>query len=253
MPITRRRGVFYEGGRPVSEAEQVRCRKIGIPPAYTDVRVFPASSKKLQATALDASGKKHYYYHDAFLDQQRRKRRARALQIDFSKIKNATSRILAKPKTHPSWDDALALRMIAAGYLRTGVQERETGALGAFQLTKRHIRLGADGETVSFDFPAKSGQRRRFDAKDRVLHAALSKQRTSRLLVGNAKYERVRDLLRKITRNDRIQLKDIRTAGSMQLYEQKLKKTDGDEALALKQTAETIGHTPAVSKKYYVL
>lgn len=248
--ITRKRGVFYKDGRPVSENEQTRCRTLGIPPAYTDVQVFEPSAK-LQATAVDGQGKKHYYYHAAFLEQQRRKRRQRASQIDFTKIKHVTGRILAQP-THASWHDALALRMIAAGYLRTGVQERETGALGAFQLKKRHVTLRADGETVSFDFPAKSGQRRRFDAKDRVLHAALARQR-SPLLVGEAKYERVRDLLRKITRNDQIQLKDIRTAGSMQLFKHHLKKTNGDETLARKQTADTIGHTPAVSKKFYLL
>lgn len=248
--ITRKRGVFYKDGRPVSETEQERCRKLGIPPAYTKVEVYPKAAK-LQATAVDAQGKKHYYYHEKYLDRQRKKRKARATQIDFAKIKSVTGRILAQP-THPSWDDALALRMIAAGYLRTGVQERDTGALGAFQLKKRHVTLRADGETVSFDFPAKSGQRRRFDAKDRALHAALSKQRSS-LLVGDARYERVRDLLRKITRNDEIQLKDIRTAGSMQLFKRHLKETNGDETLARKQTADAIGHTPSVSKKFYLL
>jgi DNA topoisomerase IB len=248
--ITRKRGVFYKDGRPVSEIEQERCRKLGIPPAYTKVEVYPKTAK-LQATAVDAQGKKHYYYHEKYLDRQRKKRKARATQIDFAKIKSVTGRILSKP-THASWHDALALRMIAAGYLRTGVQERETGALGAFQLKKKHVTLRSDGETVSFDFPAKSGQRRRFDAKDRVLHAALSKQKTP-LLVGHAKYERVRDLLRKITRNDDIQLKDIRTAGSMQLFLKHLKNTNGDEKVARQQTADTIGHTPAVSKKFYLL
>jgi DNA topoisomerase IB len=248
--ITRKRGVFYKDGRPVSENEQERCRKLGIPPAYTNVEVH-ARDAKLQATAVDAQGKKHYYYHQKYLEQQRKKRKTRASQIDFAKIKSVTGRILSQT-THASWHDALALRMIAAGYLRTGVQERETGALGAFQLKKKHVTLRSDGETVSFDFPAKSGQRRRFDAKDRVLHAALSKQKTS-LLVGHAKYERVRDLLRKITRNDDIQLKDIRTAGSMKLFLKHLKNTNGDEKVARQQTADTIGHTPAVSKKFYLL
>lgn len=248
---TRKRGVFYKDGRPVSENEQERGRKLGIPPAYTKVEVY-ARNAKLQATAVDAQGKKHYYYHEKYLEQQRKKRKTRASQIDFSKIKSVTGRILAQPPTNASWHDALALRMIAAGYLRTGVQERETGALGAFQLKKKHVTLRSDGETVSFDFPAKSGQRRRFDAKDRVLHAALSKQKTPSL-VGLAKYERVRDLLRRITGNDDIQLKDIRTAGSMQLFRRHLKNANGDEKVARQQTADTIGHTPAVSKKFYLL
>ena len=55
--ITRKRGVFYKGNRPVSDTEQIRCRKIGIPPAYTDVNVYSADDK-LQATAIDGNGKK---------------------------------------------------------------------------------------------------------------------------------------------------------------------------------------------------
>lgn len=250
--ITRKRGVFYKDGRPVSEAEQVRCRKLGIPPAYKDVKVDPRPGAKLQATAVDATGKKHYYYHDSFLRKQREKRRDRANDIDFGKIRNVTARMLSQLKVNSlRWDDALALRMIASAYLRSGVAERDTGALGAFQLRRRHVKLKGDGETVVFDFPAKSGQRRQFTVKDRVLHRALTQQNAP-LLVGNAKWERVRDLLRAIMKNDHLQLKDIRTAGSMQLFTKFLKSV-GDEKEAIRQTAQTIGHTPSVSKKFYIL
>lgn len=249
--ITRQRGgLFTRDGVRVSDIEQRRCERLGIPPAYTNVVVYPRDSK-LQATAVDGQGKMHYYYHEKYLDAQRKKRKARASDIDFSKIKSATGKILSQA-AHPSWDDALALRMIASGYLRSGVAERETGALGAFSLERKHVKLRGDGETVVFDFPAKSGQRRLFEVRDRVLHGALSKRRGG-LLVGKAKYERVRDLLRKIVGNKDIQLKDIRTAGSMQLFQRHLRSTKGDETLARKVTAETIGHTPAVSKKFYLL
>jgi len=250
--ITRRRGVFIKDGVRLPEPEQGRCQRLGIPPAYTNVVVYPKSAK-LQATAIDGQGKKHYYYHKTFLDAQKKKRKSRASDIDFTKIKSSTAKILSQtPPGSQVWDDALALRMIAAGYLRSGVAERETGALGAFSLQRSHVRLRGDGETVVFDFPAKSGQRRLFEARDRVLHGALSK-RKSGLLVGSAKYERVRDLLRKVVGNKDIQLKDIRTAGSMQLFEKHLRASNGDEKLARKVTAETIGHTPAVSKKFYLL
>jgi DNA topoisomerase IB len=248
--ITRKRGIYYKGGVKLSEPEQSRCQKLGIPPAYTNVTVYPKYAK-LQATAVDGQGKTHYYYHEKYLDAQRKKRKERATNINFSKIKSSTTRILSQ-NGHPSWDDALALRMIASGYLRSGVAERDTGALGAFGLERKHVKLKNDGETVVFDFPAKSGQRRLFEASDRILHRALSKRRSG-LLVGNAKYERVRDLLRKIVGNENIQLKDIRTAGSMQLFEKHLKETKGDDKLARKITAETIGHTPSVSKKFYLL
>lgn len=247
--ITRKRGVFYTGSRPVSEAEQVRCRKLGIPPAYTNVIVYPAGAK-LQATAVDATGKKHYYYHEKFLEKQRKLRKVRSSQVDFSKIRSVTTRILGDPK-HPQWDDALTLRMIITAYLRSGSRDNEN-ALGAMSLKRKHVKLGRDGQTLTFDFPAKSGQRRLYEVRDRVLHEAISKQQKP-LLSGNSTHTRVRDLLRNITGNGDIQIKDIRTAASMQLFQKHMKKFDGDEKRAVDATAETIGHTPSVSKKYYIL
>ena len=92
--ITRKRGVFYRAGRPVPEAEQQRYRKIGIPPAYTNVEVYP-NDPKLLATAVDSTGKKHYYYSEKFLEKQRKLRKGRATQIDFSK---STSRSMTETK-----------------------------------------------------------------------------------------------------------------------------------------------------------
>ena len=247
--ITRRRGVFYKDSRPVPEAEQQRYQKIGIPPAYTNVEVYP-NDPKLVATAVDGTGKKHYYYNEKFLERQRKLRKGRATQIDFSKIKSATARILTDPK-HPLWDDALTLRMIAIAYLRSGSRDNDE-AFGAMSLRRKHVKLSKDAETLTFDFPAKSGQQRFYEVKDRVLHEAISRQQKP-LLSGNSNHTRVRDLLRKITGNDTIQIKDIRTAGSMQLFQKHLKKYNGDEKKATNATAETIGHTPSVSKKYYLL
>ena len=186
----------------------------------------------------------------ASLERQRKLRKGRATQIDFSKIKSVTARILADPK-HSLWDDALTLRMIATAYLRSGSRDNDE-AFGAMSLRRKHVKLSKDGETLTFDFPAKSGQQRFYEVKDRVLHEAISRQQKP-LLSGNSNHTRVRDLLRKITGNDTIQIKDIRTAGSMQLFQKHLKKYNGDEKKATNATAETIGHTPSVSKKYYLL
>jgi hypothetical protein len=247
--ITRRRSVFYRAGRPVPAVEQERYRKIGIPPIYTNVEVYP-TDPKLLATAIDGTGKKHYYYSEKFLEKQRKLRKGRATQIDFSKIKSVTAKILGDPK-HSLWDDALTLRMIVIAYLRSGSRDNDD-ALGAMSLKRKHVKLSRDGQTLTFDFPAKSSQRRIYEVKDKVLHDAIMRQQKP-LLSGNSTHTRVRDLLRKITKNDTIQIKDVRTAGSMQLFQKHMKKYDGDEKKATDATAETIGHTPSTSKKYYLL
>jgi DNA topoisomerase IB len=169
--ISRKRGVFYKAGRPVPESEQRRYQKIGIPPAYTNVEVYP-TDPKLLATAIDGTGKKHYYYTEKFLEKQRKTRRVRATQIDFSKIKSLTAKILGDPK-HTRWDDALTLRMIVIAYLRSGSRDNDD-ALGAMSLKRKHVKLNRDGQTLTFDFPAKSGQRRLYEVKDKVLHDTMT-------------------------------------------------------------------------------
>ena len=141
--------------------------------------------------------------------------------------------------------------MIVIAYLRSGSRDNDD-ALGAMSLKRKHVKLSRDGRTPTFDFPAKSGKRRLYEVKDGVLHDAISRQQKP-LLSGNSTHTRVRDLLRKITGNDTIRIKDVRTAGSMQLFQKHMKKYDGDKKKAVDATAETIGHTPFVSKKYYLL
>src|SRR5215213_9105448 len=67
--ITRRRagsGFFYllpNGRRVTDEATLARIRKLAIPPAYRDVWICRDASGHLQATGIDARGRKQYRYH----------------------------------------------------------------------------------------------------------------------------------------------------------------------------------------------
>src|SRR5687767_10286298 len=67
--ITRRRagsGFFYvlpNGRRVTDEATLARIRKLAIPPAYREVWICRDPSGHLQATGIDARGRKQYRYH----------------------------------------------------------------------------------------------------------------------------------------------------------------------------------------------
>src|SRR4051794_38349307 len=52
-----------DGQRITGEAELDRIKKLGIPPAYTDVWICPRPNGHLQATGRDARGRKQYRYH----------------------------------------------------------------------------------------------------------------------------------------------------------------------------------------------
>jgi DNA topoisomerase-1 len=61
------RGFMYlaADGAPVNDrAELERIRRLGIPPAWTDVWICPRADGHLQATGYDAKGRKQYRYHE---------------------------------------------------------------------------------------------------------------------------------------------------------------------------------------------
>ncbi len=254
----RKRGAYYSNnGRVVSKKEQSRARKLNIPPAYRDVCVYP-QGYKLQATAVDKKGTLHYYYSDKHKATARNARKNRAASLQFSKIKTATAKILARP-ADPDFDSALALRMISTCYMRSGGVDRPTGNVGALTLRKEHVKLGKGGR-VSFRYPGKSGVERRCDIKDPVLFRSLrsvKKNYGRARLAGGATRGDVAGLLRKIHGNESLQLKDIRTAGAMKIYKKALVGKDKmDKRVlrdALKHTAAMLGHSPAVCKKFYTL
>src|SRR5947199_10874954 len=52
------------------EEKLERIRALVIPPAWKDVWISPSPSAKLQATGVDAAGRRQYLYHAAFRAQQ---------------------------------------------------------------------------------------------------------------------------------------------------------------------------------------
>ena len=52
------------GGRWLRDVDEIsRIRQLAIPPAYTDVWICPLPNGHLQATGIDARGRKQYRYH----------------------------------------------------------------------------------------------------------------------------------------------------------------------------------------------
>src|SRR5436305_13265709 len=58
-------------GNAISDEEKLeRIRALVIPPAWKDVWISPSASAKLQATGVDAAGRRQYLYHADFRAQQ---------------------------------------------------------------------------------------------------------------------------------------------------------------------------------------
>src|SRR3954449_7508034 len=145
-------------GSAISDEEKLeRIRALVIPPAWKDVWISPSPRAKLQATGIDAAGRRQYLYHATFRAQQE--------QAKFDKLIRFAERLpdlrlaMAEHMEHDSLDrlrvSAIAMRLINAGWFRVGSERyaKESRTYGITTLRKRHVRVR--GNRIMFDFVAK--------------------------------------------------------------------------------------------------
>jgi DNA topoisomerase-1 len=189
----RRRGRGFEyrdpaGDRIDDPAALQRISQLAIPPAWREVWICMDSLGHLQATGLDAAGRKQYLYHPrwrshrdrlkfdsmiAFGESLPRLRRrlgkdlAAAAGAGKGQRKGSASR---PPGTvgHLSKSDELSrervlacsVRLLDLGFFRVGSEDyaERNESYGLTTMLKRHVSIAAD--EVIFDYIAKSGVRR---------------------------------------------------------------------------------------------
>src|SRR5207248_6539189 len=69
---TRGRFRYYDArGSRITDADKLaRIESLVVPPAWRDVWISPRPTAKLQATGVDAAGRRQYLYHSSFRAQQ---------------------------------------------------------------------------------------------------------------------------------------------------------------------------------------
>jgi DNA topoisomerase-1 len=145
-------------GNAVTEEEKLeRVRALVIPPAWKDVWISPSASAKLQATGVDAAGRRQYLYHASFRAQQE--------QAKFDKLIRFAERLpelraaMAEHMEHKTLDrlrvSAIAMRLINAGWFRVGSERyaKESRTYGITTLRKSHVNVR--GKKIAFDFRGK--------------------------------------------------------------------------------------------------
>jgi DNA topoisomerase-1 len=166
--FTRRRHgrgfAYYDiaGSRLTEPAVLQRIAALAIPPAWKDVWICPLPNGHIQATGVDARGRRQYRYHD-----QWRRQRDRAKfdhMLEFARCLPDLRRILGG---HLSEDGlgrdrvlAAAVRLLDLGFFRIGTEgyAEENQTYGLATMLRSHVSL-VDG-TVTFDYVAKGGKRR---------------------------------------------------------------------------------------------
>jgi DNA topoisomerase IB len=183
--VKRGRGFGYtdESGRTVTdEATLARIRALAIPPAWKDVWICSDELGHLQATGVDAAGRKQYRYHDLW--RTRRDRRKFDDMLEFAAALPALRRGVSRDLNRTELDRrrvlACAIRLLDLGFFRIGSEDyaAEYETFGLTTMQRRHVTVTSD--EVIFDYRAKDSKRRVQSIADphvRDIVAALKRRR----------------------------------------------------------------------------
>jgi len=276
--IGRGRGFSYvdERDRRIADPQVLEhVRALAIPPAWKDVWICPDPWGHLQATGIDAAGRKQYLYHPRW-----RERRDREKFIEMEGFGRSLPRLRRRLADHlkgsePSRERVLAcaVRMLDVGLFRIGSEQYadEDHGVGLATIRKDHVRIR--GDTIVFDYPAKGGVRR-----VQVIEDPLSREivRTLRRRRGgpeellayrqgrrwmSLRSDDINDYLKAQIGED-FSAKDFRTWNATVLAATSV-ATDGRDASskaarkraidrAVRAVAELLGNTPAVARRAYI-
>ena len=164
---TRRRAgrgfVYLDGtGHRIEDPEALaRIRSLAVPPAWRDVWICPWPHGHVQATGLDAAGRRQYLYHPQWRRRRDRLKHDHVLDVArrlpaARRAVRADVRLDGMPRQKAL---ALAFLLLDLAYLRVGGEgyAAANGSYGLATLRREHVRVHAD-DTVHLTFPAKSGQ-----------------------------------------------------------------------------------------------
>jgi DNA topoisomerase I len=163
----RRRGRGFEyldedGGRITEPSVLERIRALAIPPAWEDVWICRYPFGHIQATGVDAAGRKQYRYHDLWRERRDRQKFESMLAFGRSlpRLRERVEADLTLEGMPPERALACAARLLDRGFFRIGSEDyaEENDTYGIATMQKRHVTVR--GDEVTFDYESKNGKRR---------------------------------------------------------------------------------------------
>ncbi|MFP5363379.1 MAG: DNA topoisomerase IB [Thermoleophilia bacterium] len=252
-----------------------RITSLVIPPAWRDVWISPDPFGHIQATGVDARGRKQYLYHPRW--RERREQEKFDDMVAFARslpaLRSVVDRDIALGDMSREQVLACAARLLDRGFFRIGSEEyavtNETYGLAT--MLKSHVTL--DAETVCFDYVAKESKRRVQAVVDPAVAEIVGTLKRRRSggdeLLAYKRRGRWYDVrspdinayLKAATGRD-ISAKDFRTWGATVLaavglavtQPEQLSPTARKRAIvrAVKEVAFYLGNTPTVARSSYI-
>ncbi|KQX25470.1 MULTISPECIES: DNA topoisomerase IB [unclassified Sphingomonas] len=162
-------------GATVRDVEnRMRILALGIPPAWRKVWINPDPDAPVQATGLDAAGRKQYRYHSSWREARDEEKFA-ALPEFARHLPHLRAVVRRSLRSDDPWERAraAAVRLLDGFAIRVGSADSAAhGSFGATTLLNRHARI--DGDVIQLCFYGKHGIRAELSGKDAALAAALA-------------------------------------------------------------------------------
>jgi DNA topoisomerase-1 len=250
-----------------------RISKLVIPPAWENVWISPYENGHLQATGIDAKGRKQYRYHANWskIRNQSKFYRLQNFADTLPKIRKQVEKDLARNGLPYEKVVALVIKLIEITNIRIGNEayKKLYGSFGITTMQDKHIKFV--NSEMFFEFTGKKGIKHKIKLSSKKLANLVQKCKDipgqdlfqyydylgNRKSIGSTD---INNYLKKITNQD-FTAKDFRVwAGSvnaLNAFQQSKSPETASETKhkiieVLDEVASKLGNTRTVCKKYYV-
>ena len=260
---------YFDGDKRVTDRDEIdRLNAVGLPPAYENAWFCKDANGHLQATGVDARGRKQYRYHADFRAKRESAKYEGLLEFGkaLPKVRRRVEQDLKRRSLSRDAVLAAVVRLLDTEHIRIGNEAyaRENKSFGATTLRRRHLKKTGHG--LLMRFTGKHGIVHEVKVSDTNLKRICKRcqelpgQMLFQYVNGDGEPKPitssdVNDYLREASGGD-FTAKHFRTwSASVIALDQMLKKAE-DARISVKTViepvAEALGNTPAISRKSYV-
>jgi DNA topoisomerase-1 len=260
---------FDSQGNRITDRDEIdRLNAVGLPPAYENAWFCADPSGHLQATGIDARGRKQYRYHADFRAKRENAKYEGLLEFGkaLPRLRRHVEQDLKKRELSREAVLAAVVRLLDTEHIRIGNEEyaKQNKSYGATTLRTRHLRRTGHG--LMMRFTGKHGIVHEVKISDTNLKRICKRcqelpgQMLFQYVNGDGEPKPVtstdvNEYIKAATGSE-FTAKHFRTwSASVIALEQLLKKRE-DARISVKTViepvAEALGNTPAISRKSYV-
>lgn len=264
---------FNKEGNPLKDVDAERVQKLGIPPAWTDVRICANEQGHIQAVGFDAKGRKQYIYHPVWTEHNQQHKFDRMVRFGevLPTLRETVAGHMRQRNLTRERVVATVVWLLENTFIRVGNKqyEKENQSYGLTTLRNKHVKFR--GNSVKFSFKGKSGvyhdvaiTNRRVVTTLKQMHELPGYELFQYLDEDDDRQtvdsQDVNEYMQSIT-GETLSAKDFRTWGGTTLagdtlYHLGKSESEAEIKKALHETVKEVSHhlrnTATVCRKYYI-